>query len=157
MASRLTITLVGADEAARKFPRFAQAISGAQLMAAVTAGAKVVQNTAKVKVPKRTQMLARSITIEPIEQSETSASVKVGPSEPYGKYVEYGTGVYATGPGGSSAKKVPWRFKTGDGSWVTTRGQRPQPFMRPAWDENQSEIRQEIRDALADMVEGAAK
>lgn len=46
----------------------------------------------------------------------------------YAIYVEYGTGIYATGPGGSRAKKIPWSYKDDDGEWHTTYGSPAQPF-----------------------------
>lgn len=52
----------------------------------------------------------------------------------YAVYVEYGTGIYATGPGGSRAKSIPWRYKDADGEWHTTYGNEPQPFWTPAMD-----------------------
>ena len=60
------------------------------------------------------------------------ATVMVGAS--YGVYVEYGTGVYAKGPGGSRAKKIPWSYKGADGKWYTTYGMRAQPFWFPSID-----------------------
>ena len=60
------------------------------------------------------------------------ATVMVGAS--YGIFVEYGTGVYASGPGGSRAKKIPWTYKGADGKWYTTYGMRAQPFWFPSID-----------------------
>lgn len=60
------------------------------------------------------------------------ATVMVGAF--YGVYVEYGTGVYAKGPGGSRAKKIPWTYKGADGKWYTTYGMRAQPFWFPSID-----------------------
>lgn len=52
----------------------------------------------------------------------------------YAIYVEYGTGIYATGPGGSRAKKIPWSYQDADGEWHTTKGMEAQPFWNPAID-----------------------
>lgn len=52
----------------------------------------------------------------------------------YAIYVEYGTGIYATGPGGSRAKKIPWSYRDADGKWHTTSGMVAQPFWNPAID-----------------------
>ena len=60
------------------------------------------------------------------------ATVMVGAS--YGIFVEYGTGVYSKGPGGSRAKKIPWSYKGADGKWYTTYGMRAQPFWFPSID-----------------------
>ena len=60
------------------------------------------------------------------------ATVMVGAA--YAIFVEYGTGVYAKGPGGSRAKKIPWSYKGADGKWYTTYGMRAQPFWFPSID-----------------------
>lgn len=52
----------------------------------------------------------------------------------YAIYVEFGTGIYAVGPGGSRAKKIPWTYKGADGKWYTTYGMRAQPFWYPSLD-----------------------
>lgn len=52
----------------------------------------------------------------------------------YAIYVEYGTGIYAKGPGGSRAKKIPWSYKDANGKWHSTKGQHAQPFWNPAID-----------------------
>ncbi|END1833446.1 HK97 gp10 family phage protein [Shigella flexneri] len=52
----------------------------------------------------------------------------------YAIYVEYGTGIYAEGPGGSRAKKIPWSYQDADGEWHTTYGSTAQPFWNPAVD-----------------------
>jgi HK97 gp10 family phage protein len=149
----ITITVVGGATAGRKLALVGQSLTGGQLITAVRAGAMVLQVAAKAKAPRRTSTLMRSIGVGEEEVSGTAASVRVGPSEPYGKFVEFGTGVFAEGGGGRS---TPWRFKAGDGSWVTTRGQKPQPYMRPAWDETKGQVVQEIRDVMRILVEKAA-
>lgn len=48
-------------------------------------------------------------------------------------FLEYGTGVYASGPGGSRAKKIPWTYYK-DGRFYTTYGMVAQPFWFPSVD-----------------------
>lgn len=60
------------------------------------------------------------------------ATVTVGSA--VGIWLEFGTGVYAKGPGGSRAKKIPWTYKGADGNWYTTYGMRAQPFWFPSID-----------------------
>lgn len=60
------------------------------------------------------------------------ATVMVGSA--VGIWLEFGTGVYASGPGGSRAKKIPWTYKGADGKWYTTYGMRAQPFWFPSID-----------------------
>lgn len=62
-----------------------------------------------------------------------TGTVLVG--QEYAVYVEFGTGIYATGPGGSKAKKIPWTyFNERYDRWITTEGMRAQPFWFPAVD-----------------------
>lgn len=56
----------------------------------------------------------------------------------YAIYIEYGSGIYATGPGGSRAKKIPWSYKDDNGEWHTTYGSPAQPFWGPAIDEGRA-------------------
>lgn len=91
----------------------------------------------------------------------------------YAPYVEYGTGLFATGEGGGR-KEVPWVYVEGQESsgraktihtkesaeqavaWLKekgldarmTYGEKPQPFMRPALDNNRKEILQILGSAL---------
>lgn len=46
-------------------------------------------------------------------------------------YVEFGTGIYATGPGGSEADKIPWVYEK-DGKFYTTYGMPAQPYWYPS-------------------------
>lgn len=91
----------------------------------------LLEREAKKKAPKDTGNLRRSIT------SEVSGDegIVYTPLE-YAPYVEYGTGIFAEGGGRQDA----WSYQDDEGNWHTTRGQKPQPFMRPALDENRDKI-----------------
>ena len=43
---------------------------------------------------------------------------------------------------------VPWNYQDDKGEWHSTSGMRPQPFMRPALDENREKIIQMIKEGL---------
>lgn len=97
----------------------------------------LVESEAVKKAPKVDGILRQSIT------SGISADGLTGtvysPLE-YAPYVEYGTGLFATGTGGGRTD-VPWIYqdeKTGE--FIATSGQKPQPYMRPALDENRENI-----------------
>lgn len=60
------------------------------------------------------------------------ATVSVGAF--YAPFVEYGTGIHATGPGGSRAKQIPWTYKASNGQFYTTYGNPAQPFWFPSID-----------------------
>lgn len=61
----------------------------------------------------------------------------------YAIYVEYGTGIYATGPGGG--RKTPWvYFDEKLQRWVFTRGMHAQPFWRPALEVGRNHFDKEL-------------
>lgn len=104
----------------------------------------VVERSAKQKAPKDTGALRRSITSKvEVEGNEIVGTVYT-PLE-YAPYVEYGTGLFAEEGG---RKDVPWCYQDDKGDWHTTSGQKPQPFMRPALNENREEIIRIIKEAL---------
>lgn len=104
----------------------------------------VVERSAKQKAPKDTGALRRSITSKvEVEGNELVGTVYT-PLE-YAPYVEYGTGLFAEEGG---RKDVPWCYQDDKGDWHTTSGQKPQPFMRPALNENREEIIRIVKEAL---------
>jgi len=84
--------------------------------------------------------LARSIT----SKVENLEGIVFTPLE-YAPYVEYGTGLFAEGGGRTD---VPWRYQDAKGEWHTTSGQNPQPYMRPALNENKERIVKTIKEGL---------
>ena len=63
----------------------------------------------------------------------------------YAPYVEFGTGLFAENGGRTD---VPWCYQDDKGEWHTTSGQKPQPFMRPALNDNRTEILRILKEAL---------
>ena len=95
----------------------------------VSETAMLLNTEASSRVAVDTGMTKNSI------QSEIGgleATVMVGSA--VGIWLEFGTGVYSSGPGGSRAKKIPWSYKGADGKWYTTYGMRAQPFWFPSID-----------------------
>ena len=64
----------------------------------------------------------------------------------YAPYVEFGTGLFAENDGGR--KDVPWKYQDDEGNWHTTSGQKPQPFLRPALDENKNRIMEILGESI---------
>ncbi|WP_069286108.1 HK97-gp10 family putative phage morphogenesis protein [Aerococcus urinaeequi] len=62
---------------------------------------------------------------------------KVGSPTDYSIYVEYGTGEMAENGAG---RKGGWVYKAPNGKWYYTRGQKPKPFLRPAFRRNKKNI-----------------
>lgn len=96
----------------------------------------IVERTAKEKAPKDTGALRRSIAskVEVIDDSITG--VVYTPLE-YAPYIEYGTGLFAEEGG---RMDVPWNYQDDKGVWHSTSGQKPQPYLRPALEENREKI-----------------
>ncbi|MDG0843159.1 HK97 gp10 family phage protein [Staphylococcus equorum] len=92
----------------------------------------VIHNTAVSLAPVDEGFLKESINFE-YKDSGLTGVIEVGAS--YAIYVEYGTGIYAVGPGGSRAKKIPWAYQDPKtGKWYMTKGMQAQPFWGPAID-----------------------
>lgn len=108
-----------------------KAFFGGQARALLYAGAQVAQDVAYSRSRWRTGRMADEITII----AEDTLMFVVAALAPYSVYHEYGTGIYATGPGGSRAKKIPWVYYDEYlGKWFTTYGVAPHPFMRPGYE-----------------------
>lgn len=137
-----------------------------ELEAAVNKGTLLLEREAKKKAPKGE--IRNSIA----SKTEGLTGTVYTPLE-YAPYVEYGTGIFSDHPMGGR-KEVPWVYIEGSTSSPhkktihteesakkavaylesmgldarITSGQKPQPYMRPALDENRDEILKIIGEAL---------
>ena len=119
-------------------------IDESDLMRGVGRACALVEREAKLKAPKDTGALRRSITSEVSREGDEIIGTVFTPLE-YAPYVEYGTGLFAESGG---RMDVPWNYQDDEGNWHSTSGQKPQPFMRPALNENREEIMRIIKEAL---------
>lgn len=110
------------------------------LEAALGKACALVERSAKQKAPKDTGALIRSIA----SRIEGTEGIVYTPLE-YAPYVEYGTGLFAENGG---RMDVPWNYKDDKGVWHSTSGQKPQPFMGPALEENREEILRILKEGL---------
>lgn len=101
----------------------------------------VLERSAKQKAKKGVSGDLRNTIESKVEGLE---GIVFSPLE-YAPYVEYGTGLFAEGGGRTD---VPWHYQDEQGNWHTTSGQHPQPFMRPALDENREKVIEILRRAL---------
>ena len=131
------IKFEGLDEVLYKLNKIS---SDANIEEALGTCCAVVEKSAKQKAPKDTGALRRSIT----SKVEGNQGIIVTPLE-YAPYVEYGTGLFAESGG---RKDVPWNYQDDEGKWHSTSGQKPQPFMRPALEENKQLIKQILKEEL---------
>lgn len=104
----------------------------------------LVEGEAKKAAPKDTGALRRSITSK-VENTDSEIQGVVFTPLEYAPYIEYGTGLFAEEGGRTD---VPWNYQDDKGEWHSTSGMRPQPFMRPALDENREKIIQMIKEGL---------
>jgi HK97 gp10 family phage protein len=114
--------------------------SAANVEAALSTCCAIVERSAKQLAPKDNGELRRSIT----SKVEDQVGIVFTPLE-YAPYVEYGTGLFAEEGG---RMDVPWSYQDDEGEWHSTSGQKPQPFMRPALNNNISLIKQILKEEL---------
>jgi len=116
--------------------------------------------------PTDTTLLQQAIVIQDMSSGD-EVKVGVGVFEPetvnYAIYQEFGTGKYATGEGGSRAKKIPWLWKVKSQKWadifgievgesVVWYGNRPHSFVRVAYDEEIDNVVKLIETGLARVI-----
>lgn len=102
----------------------------------------IVERDAKQKAPKGNGELRRSIT----STIQDLKGIVFTPLE-YAPYVEYGTGLFAE-DGNGRTWDLPWSYQDEKGEWHSSSGQDPYPFMRPALDENRTEIIRIIKEGI---------
>lgn len=59
--------------------------------------------------------------------------------------VEFGTGLFAESGGRTD---TPWSYQNDKGEWVSTNGIKPQPFLRPALEDNRGKIKKILKGGL---------
>lgn len=129
MAKDTTVRVEGLDNILEAIDNIA---SGDEIKQRLGIACALVERAAKQKAPKDNGELRRSIT----SKVEGTTGIVFTPLE-YAPYVEYGTGLFAEVAG---RKDTPWSYQDEEGEWHSTSGQKPQPFMRPALNENRTEI-----------------
>ena len=136
-----SIRLEGLDEV---FDSLEGLLDEGQLKQALGQACAIVERSAKQKAPKGIGELRRSIESKVEVDGNEVRGVVFTPLE-YAPYVEFGTGLFAEEGG---RQDVPWCYKDDEGNWHTTSGQNPQPYMRPALNENRENIKRKIKEAL---------
>lgn len=119
-------------------------LDSAELTSSVGKACALVEREAKKKAPKGTGELRRSITSKVERHGDQIEGTVYTPLE-YAPYVEFGTGLFAENGG---RQDVPWNYQDDEGNWHSTSGQHPQPYMRPALNENREEILRIIKEAF---------
>lgn len=101
----------------------------------------LVEVSAKENCPVDDGVLRASITHD-VDGTEGY----IGTNVEYAPYVHQGTGIYAVN--GDGRKEVPWCFQDIHGNWIYTKGQKPNPFLQKAIDENQDKVLKQFEGLL---------
>ncbi len=104
----------------------------------------LVENDAKRLCPVDTGQLRSSITHE----IEDNVGV-VGTNVMYAPYIEYGTGLFSSLGTGRQDR---WSYQDAKGEWHSTIGQRPQPFLHPALEQNRKKVKEFIQMTIESEV-----
>lgn len=109
----------------------------------------VAEGYAKKLCPVDTGNLRNSITYM-IDEQEPAAIIGsnnsyAGSNNSYAAYVELGTGIYAEGGGG---RPTPWVYQDAKGNWHYTRGNKAQPFLKPAAADHAGQYRDILESEL---------
>ena len=102
----------------------------------------VAEGYAKKLCPVDTGNLRNSIT-HVVDEQEPAAII--GTDNEYAAYVELGTGIYAEGGGG---RPTPLVYQDAKGNWHYTRGNKAQPFLKPAAADHAIQYRKILEDEL---------
>lgn len=95
---------------------------------------------AKDLVPVDTGRLRNSISHK-VDDGEPA--VYIGSNTSYAPYVELATGIYAEG-----GRPTPWVYQDENGNWHWTRGNKAQPFLKPAVADHAKEYQSIIKTEL---------
>lgn len=108
-------------------------------------GCALVERVAKKTAPKKSGDLRKSIESRVEIEGNNIIGIISSPLE-YAPYVEYGTGLFAEKQG---RKDVPWAYRDEEtNKLIFTSGQHPQPFLRPALNNNREEILRILREGI---------
>lgn len=95
---------------------------------------------AKKLCPVDTGNLRNSIS-HTVDEGDTTAYI--GTNAEYAPYVELGTGKYAEG-----GRPTPWVYQDAKGDWHWTRGNKAQPYLKPAVSDHKQTYKTIIEDEL---------
>lgn len=104
----------------------------------------LVERDAKILCPVDDGTLRNSITYE-----VSGYEGVIGTNVEYAPYVHQGTGIYAVNHDG---RKDAWSYRDANGNWYSTRGQRPNPFLRKALVQNKENILKIFKESIGDSV-----
>lgn len=105
----------------------------------------MIEFDAKQNCPVDTGHLRASIAHK-VEENESQVVGSIGSTLEYAPYVHQGTGIYAVN--GDGRKDVPWKYRDKlTGEWHNSSGQKPNPFLQKAIDNNKDKIGEIFKEA----------
>lgn len=144
---RINIDTKEAKKAITQIKSFRQ-YKETRLRIAVRKGAEAIEDKAREKMMDN-DMIDTGELYRSVDTIQTGFDAWIGTPLKYGLYQEYGTGIYAVHGNG---RKTPWRYyyrgRKGPHGWRWTRGNKPQPWLVPAFTKGIPEFQKEIIDAL---------
>lgn len=135
------ITIEGIDSLIEKLDNM---FDSQQMIENMGKACGLVERAAKQKAPKDNGELRRSITSKVEQDGNDVKGIVFTPLE-YAPYVEFGTGLFAEEGGRTN---VPWCYQDDKGEWHSTSGMHPQPYMRPALNENREQIKRILKEGI---------
>ena len=129
-----------------KFTDNSKEVLEAMQQAAVRALEKcglTAEGYAKKLCPVDTGNLRNSIT-HTVDEEEPAAYI--GSNSSYASYVELGTGEYVSG-----GRPTPWVYQDAKGNWHYTRGNKAQPFLKPAAADHAGQYRDILESELKNV------
>lgn len=140
----MAVEIDGIERLVEKFDKIANA---EQMERAVKKACALVEGTAKEKAPKGVSGDLRKFMDSKVEIDGNNIVGTVFNPLEYAPYVEYGTGLFAEN--GNGRKEVPWAYEDErTGKLIFTSGQKPQPFIRPALNENRENVKRILKEGL---------
>ncbi|MFA9413280.1 HK97-gp10 family putative phage morphogenesis protein [Streptococcus sp. E29BA] len=123
----------------------AKALIEKKAIQALIKACKLVEGQAVALAPAKSGALRDSIAYK---VDEATLIGYVGTNVEYAIYMEFGTGEFAEKGDG---RKGGWVYKAPDGKWYFTYGNKPKPYLRPAFRRNKKRIRAILEDALREI------
>ena len=127
-----------------RFKEVIAAASGDNIMKSLKAGGEVVRNHAKLNIQAQelvdTSNLLNSISVQEGSGGKSDATVEIGTNVEYAAIHEFGGAIHQTNAWGKGIEQT---------IHILAR-----PYLRPALDENENDIKAAVGQSLVDQITG---
>lgn len=157
----MTVKIEGLAELDKLLKQLPAKIEGNIVRSGLNASARVIRDAARLKAPVEDGELKKSIRVSSKIDRKTgtiTARIVAGNNKAfYAHFIEYGTASYYTGTGKSVRRpykiKGPVKISFGVFESIDHPGVKPQPFMRPAFDENTDQALEAFKKQIVKRLE----